>query len=149
MITKVEFTKETSRGSLFLLQYNVKIFMLSFLASADMAEITEKSLLTRKQESLIYLEPLRGFEPPTRALRMRLYTFSAMLERRRKPYFTEFFYFFVVLDWSLLGIILEVSSPNYPQRTIATNPDFSLDLGSKTDYRSLRLIMPNGILLVN
>ena len=48
--------------------------MLSFLESADMAEITEKSLLTQKRESLIYLEPLRGFEPPTRALRMRCST---------------------------------------------------------------------------
>ena len=95
------------------------------------------------------LERATRFELATHGLGMRLYTFSAMLERRRKPYFTEFFYFFVVLDWSLLEIILEVSSPNYPQRTIATNPDFSLDLGSKTDYRSLRLIMPNGILLVN
>ena len=64
------------------------------------------------------MEPLIRFELTTRALRMRLYTFLAMIERRKKPNFSVIIHLPLVNDGSLLGIVFEFVSPIYPQHSI-------------------------------
>ena len=73
------------------------------------------------------MEPLIRFELTTRALRKRLYAFSAMIERRKKPYFNGIIHLPLVSDWSLLGIVFEFVSPFYPQQSTSLSVDTSGD----------------------